>query len=80
MREVLPAPFIPAIDWPKMAMEPTVVIDEYSKEKRVDMLFRVPLKYEVQGKKGECCCFLHLEGQSTFAADMGYRHSCLKIN
>jgi hypothetical protein len=65
MREVLPAPFIPAIEWKKMTLEPTVIIDGNPQEKRVDLLFHAPLKYEVDNAKDECCCFLHLEGQST---------------
>jgi predicted transposase/invertase (TIGR01784 family) len=73
MREVLPAPFIPAIEWEKMTLEPTVVVAENLIEKRVDLLFRAPLKYAVDDIEDECCCFLHLEGQSTFDKSMGSR-------
>jgi hypothetical protein len=73
MREVLPAAFIPAIDWEKMTLEPTVVVAENLMEKRVDLLFRAPLKYAVGDIEDECCCFLHLEAQSTFEKNMGSR-------
>jgi hypothetical protein len=75
MREVLPKAIISAVDWAGMTLVPTSYFDEETMDLRMDLLFRAPLKFEVKGKMRECCCMLHLEGQSTDEQQMGLRVS-----